>query len=385
MLNIINLLNLDQNLNKNTKFYNIVINKLLDNYKLINEQFEDNIEYKWRLDSKNNIGIKKLITQMLWRLNEGKERYGIHEAHYILGIYDSGEEGKLNLEDLNKTIDVFINVVNKANCYILEYQYFKLNESFLYYAYIRKTPDDKLLNHKYLIMIGDSGVGKTSLLASLCNEIKDNGNGFSRNYMLKHKHEKVNGLSHTFKKEILGLNNNILNYFNSSYDEIYSSNSIIVNLFDTAGSSSKRSNMLYILSSIITDMLFLVKKDDKNDKNHVFNNLFNIYSKYFNINNDMKLIINISDKSNDDFNFNSTNNIYFSNITHNNLDKIYSKIMLLNNINNNNHNNCILDSCFRILDKYDINNNTNTNNIIVSGIQCIGHLTTNTNVYIYIF
>ena len=232
-------------------------------------------------------------------------------------------------------------------------------------------------------MIGDSGVGKTSLLASLCNEIKDNGNGFSRNYMLKHKHEKVNGLSHTFKKEILGLNNNILNYFNSSYDEIYSSNSIIVNLFDTAGSSSKRSNMLYILSSIITDMLFLVKKDDKNDKNHVFNNLFNIYSKYFNINNDMKVIINISDKSNDDFNFNSTNNIYFSNITHNNLDKIYSKIMLLNNINNNNHNNCILDSCFRILDKYDINNNTNTNNIIVSGIQCIGHLTTNTNVYIY--
>jgi GTPase len=73
--------------------------------KLIEENDDGNIEYKWRLDLKTETSIKKLVSQMLWRLNEGKDSTGIYEAHYVLGVYDNGEIGNLSKEDLNITVD----------------------------------------------------------------------------------------------------------------------------------------------------------------------------------------------------------------------------------------------------------------------------------------
>jgi GTPase SAR1 family protein len=356
--------------------YNNILKKIFISDKFINEQFEDNIEYKWKLDNKNNVGLKKLITQMLWRLNEGKERYGIHEAHYILGIYDSGDPGNLSLEDLNKTIDVFKGVVNKANCYIYEDHYFTTNSSNMYYAYIRKTPDDKILNQKYLILVGNSGVGKSTLLSSLCNDIKDNGLGYSRNYVLKHKHEKILGKSQTFKKEVLGIDydNNILNYSNSSIEDIYLCDNII-NIFDTPGNLSYYINSIYVFSSIIPNMIFYLYKSKSKSLSEEAENKFIVdYCRYFNV--DLKYI-NIFDLGGEQTHNldNNLDNIIFSNITHLNLNQIHDQIK---NIKMSDHiqNTCVLNNCFRILDKYNINET-------VSGIQCIGNLTTNTTVYLY--
>ena len=78
----------------------LIINKLMrdDKSGLIEEDDNGNIEYKWKLDSKNELTLKKLTSQLLWRLNEGKEMYGIYEAHYILGVFDNGNLGNLTLE-----------------------------------------------------------------------------------------------------------------------------------------------------------------------------------------------------------------------------------------------------------------------------------------------
>ena len=42
---------------------------------------EGNIEYKWRLDKKDVIGLKKLTSQMLWRLNEGYDITNNYEVY----------------------------------------------------------------------------------------------------------------------------------------------------------------------------------------------------------------------------------------------------------------------------------------------------------------
>ena len=49
-----------------------IFNNLLEGDKLKPEIEEGNVEYKLRLDLKTPQLIKKLTSQMLWRLNEGK-------------------------------------------------------------------------------------------------------------------------------------------------------------------------------------------------------------------------------------------------------------------------------------------------------------------------
>ena len=97
-----------------------IFNYLIDDNKLIPEHPEGNIEYKLRLDKKNAENIRKMESQMLWRLSEGKNQNypieynfmkkslkSISEAHYVLGVFDNGCFGKLECETLNKSIDVF--------------------------------------------------------------------------------------------------------------------------------------------------------------------------------------------------------------------------------------------------------------------------------------
>ncbi len=81
--------------------YNTIYNNI-DN-KFRPEVEEGNIEYKWRLDKKDILGIKKLVSQMLWRLNEGYDMTNNYEAHYLLGVYDSGNLGGLSEVELLDT------------------------------------------------------------------------------------------------------------------------------------------------------------------------------------------------------------------------------------------------------------------------------------------
>ena len=86
---------------------------------LIQENDDGFIEYKWKLDSKNELSIKKLVSQLLWRLNEGKEETGIYEAHYVLGVYDNGIFGKLTRFELNGTVEIFFSILEKANAEVV--------------------------------------------------------------------------------------------------------------------------------------------------------------------------------------------------------------------------------------------------------------------------
>lgn len=83
---------------------------------------------------------------MLWRLNEGKENYGIYEAHYLLGVYDSGKLGNLTKNELNITINIFNTIVNKANAKIILEEFHEISSSNIYYCIIRlKEYEEKLM------------------------------------------------------------------------------------------------------------------------------------------------------------------------------------------------------------------------------------------------
>lgn len=116
-----------------------IFNKIYDisENKFISEDNEGNIEYKWRLDTKNELGIKKLLTQMLWRLNEGYEKNGIYEAYYLIGVYDNGILGNLTEEEINENINIFKYVLDNGNIKLLYDKKECINGSYIYMAHIK--------------------------------------------------------------------------------------------------------------------------------------------------------------------------------------------------------------------------------------------------------
>ena len=108
------------------KILNVLIEKLKTNKYLDEEVEYDNIEYKLRLDKMDNAQMKKLESQMLWRINEGKILHNICKAYYVIGIQDNGKLGNINLDIINESINKLKKICDNANLvidYIFKYKY----------------------------------------------------------------------------------------------------------------------------------------------------------------------------------------------------------------------------------------------------------------------
>jgi GTPase len=227
-----------------------------DKKKFKSEIEEGNIEYKWRLDTKDVNGLKKIVSQMLWRLNEGYELINHYEAHYLLGVYDSGELGGLSMNELIDTKLIFDSALIKAKTEIIKEKIITIDSSTIAFITIRKIPENKKIEERNIIFIGSSGIGKTTTIGNLCFENND-FNPIYRNSILLHPHEKISGKTTTIKKDIVGVKNtNLITYnYSTNWGEIASISDLIINLYDTPGSNLK--NMIYCLSSINHDKIIL--------------------------------------------------------------------------------------------------------------------------------
>jgi GTPase len=327
--------------------YNSIFNHNDNNFKP--EIEEGNIEYKWRLDKKDINGLKKLVSQMLWRLNEGYELTNNYEAHYLLGVYDSGDLGRLTENELLDSKTIFETVLIKAKAEIIKEKIININESYIAFLTIRKIPENKKLNEFNVIFIGSSGTGKTTIIGNLCYENNDL-NPIYRNSILQHPHEKVMGKTMSIKKDIIGIKNlSLITYnYSSNWGEISAISDSIINLYDTPGSNLK--SIIYCLSSINHDLIILY--DDLSS----FSNFVKFYASICGI------------------------DIYSTMKDQINYDDIRKKLLnikrKINPINEkiNPINEKINPSMFRITTLYSIPDNNN----ITAGIQVSGSIQRNT-------
>lgn len=298
------------------------------------ENHDGNVEYKWRLDTKNDLGVKKLTTQMMWRLNEGYENTGIKEAHYLLGVYDNGNLGKLTEEELQNTINVFKDSIKSYNIEIQKEFIRYIKDSYVYYALIIQNDILNIIKEKNVIIIGDSQSGKTTLISNICYDAN------IRDHVLKHEHEKINGITTDIKKEIIGIKNDkIINYVDySGWDEVAKNSDYIINIYDIPVINLK-TIINYILGIMPEHMIIISKYKEYSDDVNFYIDFCKFYKVSYNV-----------IKSNDILNYDKK---FFTDVFIN-IHTIHTDYMIDNT-----------ESIFRINDYYDIPER----GYIVSGIQ----------------
>jgi GTPase len=356
---------------------------------------EGNVEYKLRLDQKNDSSLKKMKNQMNWRFEEGKELTGKRECYYLLGIRDDGSIGGLTEKEIDVTYDIFKEIIIDCDASVLFYEKKNFNDEWYICICLGKPPPKKLMEIN-VGFVGPSQTGKTSTISNIVYGQLDNGEGVSRNHVFKHEHERISGLTSSIKKEIIGIKNNrIINYntgINTSWDQIANMSEKILSLIDLPGSHQYIKTTLFGLSSYNFDALVIFNDNNCFDNNHI-NKLYIEYACILKI---PYIIVEINDiitptslmsyKFNDNsapnfiyhsnYNLDNYNIQQITNLKPNGITCIIS--FLMNLTKRNNYLNYISENIFTI---YDIIPTPDTG-IIYSGEVWYGKLSVNDDVYL---
>jgi len=243
-----------------TDYINSLISKIETNGCLDEEIEEGYLEYKLRLDRADENIIKKLASQMLWRINEGKNIYNTYKAYYVIGIKDDGKFGYIDREIMDTSLINFKKVCDVANTkidYMYEYNY--ETKYYINIIIIKKTIS-KHLPELNIFLLGNTLTEKSTFLGNLCYDM----NGESKLLIHKHKHEINSGKTSSINHMIVGLKNNtIINYrnssldFNNSWDKIFNKSDYIINIFDSPGDIKYSKTTYSSLYNINPDIILL--------------------------------------------------------------------------------------------------------------------------------
>lgn len=216
---------------------------------------EGNIEYKQRLDLKDKNKIRKMASQMLWRLQEGFNNSGKSEAHYFLGIKDNGEFAQITSETIDSSVEIIREVCAKCQAKIMNIDKIMLPDNFcVAEVIVCKKADGNFIKESRVCFLGSSGHGKTTLISHLTFNQLDNGNGLARSLVLKHMHEQHSGFTSSIKHDIVGIKNNkLVNYksdIHTNWENIVLRSDKIIALTDLPGKNKYYKTTLNALFSL---------------------------------------------------------------------------------------------------------------------------------------
>lgn len=365
-------------------FDSLIVSAQNEELKLREENEDDNVEYKLRLDNKTRLGKKRLLSQLNYRLDIGKMLCGKKEAHYVIGIYDNGKLGKINNTEIEESFNVFKEIIDGTNIIITYYDKKSYGDFFVLYIIVQKIENYKI-NELNIAFVGPSQHGKTTTISYLVYNQHDDGMGHARKLIFKHEHEKISGQTSSVKKEIIGLKKNrLVNYsvgISTSWQDIVEMSDKIINLIDLPGNMKYFRSIFFGLSTYQIDGLVIVV-----DPNKLYDELYNdllFYKSYARIFNIPFVILIINDNIT-----NSNNNLddsFLENsliINYSNLNNFgYDSLVNFINTIEPNKNKCNmenLDPLFYVMETYYVPD-TGT---IFSGIMKMGSILLNDDVWL---
>ena len=236
-----------------------------------------NIEYKLRLDTKPEKCLSKLATQFKWRIYQSTLLYKTSEAYYVIGILDNGnlppKDHNITSSIISLSVKILKDVMESANNEIINEEYYndnllcilkirpKFTTNTLYIKDIKDIKDKKdkrEINEINIVLTGPSGSGKTSLMSLIVNNEIDDGDGLSRQLMLKHDHERDTGNTSCINRKFIGFTDNNLINEESCIEEgmeyIYSESDRYITIDDLPGCEKFIRTTIYGLLSPKNDI-----------------------------------------------------------------------------------------------------------------------------------
>jgi len=174
---------------------------------------EGNKEYKRYLINLSDIRFQQLLTQMKWRINEGNGK-----AYYYIGVEDDGSIFKLNNKQAGESLKNLKKLVLASDGKIKSVDRIKDDELFYFKVEINSKCLNKYFEEVRILLLGDTGVGKTTFLAYLINNKLDLN---SRMFIFNHKHEMESGKTSSFNHQYIFYENKKYVFLDTPGDEIY--------------------------------------------------------------------------------------------------------------------------------------------------------------------
>jgi GTPase len=218
-----------------------------------------NIEYKWKLATPSTERLEELITQMKFRLSEGKGR-----AFYMIGIQDDGTPTGLSPEDLDSSLQTLERMAEEVKAKLVIVKRGKGISGEIAEVMVSKTVREDVILDVRVILMGNQNAGKSTLIGVLTGGKLDSGRGTARLDVFKHRHEVLLGRTTSISQHILGFdgNGNITNHsllgHHNTVDHILDQSSKIITFIDLAGSEKYAKSVIIGLCSQFPDYAVIV-------------------------------------------------------------------------------------------------------------------------------
>ncbi|DBA05304.1 TPA: hypothetical protein N0F65_007466 [Lagenidium giganteum] len=170
--------------------------------KLPSEVEEGNVEYKLQLLDPSPDRLKQLVTQLHWRLNEGK---GV--AFYEVGVRDNGVAIGINEQSMVKSLTTLSRMCQVLQA-DLEVVHFRDGHALHHKAVrvrITRIAQKKAKKQLRVSVIGDVESGKSTLIGVLTRGCLDDGSGLARMQVFRHRHEIENGRTSSISEHPIGI------------------------------------------------------------------------------------------------------------------------------------------------------------------------------------
>jgi len=170
--------------------------------RLVAENDEGFVEYKWRLVDVGENRFQHLVTQMKFRVGEGDG-----ECIYEIGVEDNGTPRGLSTADYTESLATLRRMASTLG----------YSTQIMFERTVSTTPllqcaevlvrDARQRPCPYKVaLLGPSGGGKTTLCGVLAQGLRDDGVGAARQTVFQHRHELETGHSSCVASRLVGFN-----------------------------------------------------------------------------------------------------------------------------------------------------------------------------------
>ena len=230
----------------------MLLDRLIEHECLPAEIEEGNVEYKLKLIYSPNymkMRIEQLMSQMKWRLAEGYKKYGKYCAYYCIGLNDNGTIGGLDTDTVSKSVNVIKEVVNRCNAVINSTHMSFFDNGVVATLKVSIANNNTIVNELRVAMLGNTNVGKSSIIGTMTYNIHDDGNGMARYNIFRFKHEHESGQTSSIKSDITGYKGNqfinYTDYYNQPWENIVNKSDGIISFIDLPGDSKYLKTTLF--------------------------------------------------------------------------------------------------------------------------------------------